>query len=410
MKILHLLGPMLLPRDPGATATSGVVRAALELGRAQVRLGHEVWVAAVGRDAWEADFDGLRLAQLRYVPRARLRLGARTYDFRAHLPSMALTRRVRFDVVQGHLYTYLRFLPAAVRVAHFHSDPFYRAAGGDAPSAADLMAVARSSEAQVAVSAYIAGQLHKGLGSHGNVHVVHNGVDGQRFDRTRWEDERRRLRSAWQVADGEVVFLYAGALVPEKGVLHLARAFARLGDRLEGVHLAIAGSGSLWDESLRASDPARSYEGEVRRAVEATRRRGKVHFLGKVEAPAMAGVYAATDAAAIPSTWPEPFPLVALEALASGLPVVASATGGLPEVVGPTNGALVAPGDEAGIEAALQTLAREPELRRRLGEAAREGVRHLTWEEAARKLERVYASSLSRGPGEAPSGAPARRR
>ena len=87
-------------------------------------------------------------------------------------------------------------------------------------------------------------------------------------------------------------------------------------------------------------------------------------------------VLGAADAVAVPSTRPEPLGLVALEAAAAGKPVVASAHGGLPEIVEDgTTGMLVPPGDHGRLAARLRELADDPALGRRLGEAARARVR-----------------------------------
>jgi glycosyltransferase involved in cell wall biosynthesis len=81
-------------------------------------------------------------------------------------------------------------------------------------------------------------------------------------------------------------------------------------------------------------------------------------------------VWAGSDIAVVPSTEPEPFGRVAIEAMAHGLPVVAAAHGGLVEIVADREtGALVPPGDAAALAAALERLAASPALRRRWGEA-----------------------------------------
>jgi glycosyltransferase involved in cell wall biosynthesis len=91
--------------------------------------------------------------------------------------------------------------------------------------------------------------------------------------------------------------------------------------------------------------------------------------------PDIGTVLGAADALAVPSTRPEPFGLVALEAAAAGLPVVASAHGGVTEIVrdGET-GLLVAPGDPSALAGALAELAADPERTRALGTAARADV------------------------------------
>jgi glycosyltransferase involved in cell wall biosynthesis len=101
-------------------------------------------------------------------------------------------------------------------------------------------------------------------------------------------------------------------------------------------------------------------------------------------------LYGAADVVCVPSTRPEPLGLVALEAAAAAKCVVASDTGGLPEIVrdGAT-GRLVAPGSATALASALGELADEPALRARLGDAAAEDVRARF--SSARLLERTQA-------------------
>jgi glycosyltransferase involved in cell wall biosynthesis len=99
----------------------------------------------------------------------------------------------------------------------------------------------------------------------------------------------------------------------------------------------------------------------------------RLRLLGfQADLPTLLG---AADALAVPSTRPEPLGLVALEAGAAGVPVVASAHGGLPEVVrdGET-GLLAPPGDPAALAAALRRLADDPALAGRMGAAAASDV------------------------------------
>lgn len=399
MRIAHLLGDLKLPADPERGGASGAVRAALEIARAQVRRGHHVTVAAVGREAWRAEWQGVWLRSLRHAPWARLRLGGRELDLRVHQPYVALAAAGRFEVIQGHLYSYLRFLHAPLRIAHIHSDPFYRGEGGPDISLrpADFARIRASSGAQVAVSHFVGRQLERAFGDGAGVYVVHNGVDAARFDPASHVARRAALRAGWGAGAADTVFLYAGAVVPPKGVLHLARAFARLSAERPDVHLAIAGSSALWDQSIYAADPHASYGAAVRGALAPALGRGRVHLLGGVDGAAMPGVYAAADAAVIPSIWQEPFPLVALEALAAGLPLVASEVGGLPESVDAASGLLVPPADEPALHAALARLAADPDLRRRLGQGARARALGFTWDRAAQALDAIYRRHRRRG-------------
>jgi glycosyltransferase involved in cell wall biosynthesis len=100
------------------------------------------------------------------------------------------------------------------------------------------------------------------------------------------------------------------------------------------------------------------------------------------------------DIAVVPSR-DEPFGLVAAEAMAMGVPVVATRVGGLPEVVGTRAGALVEPDDPGGLAAAILELARDPRRRAACGEAGRARVRqNFTLEQQADGLIRAYRAAL----------------
>jgi glycosyltransferase involved in cell wall biosynthesis len=94
----------------------------------------------------------------------------------------------------------------------------------------------------------------------------------------------------------------------------------------------------------------------------------------------------------VPSTWPDPCPTVAMEAMAAGKPVIASRTGGLPDIVddGQT-GILVPPGDADALRAALARVIDNPELAAAMGAAGRERVRRFYASAVTTAIESVYA-------------------
>lgn len=113
----------------------------------------------------------------------------------------------------------------------------------------------------------------------------------------------------------------------------------------------------------------------------------------------------------VPSVWPEPFGQVAIEAMACGKPVIASAVGGLGDVVvhGET-GLLVPPGDADALRLALRTLLADPALRRRMGAAGRERAKRYVVSAVVGRIERIYAELLGTGPTTAPAAPSASRR
>ncbi|HET6953658.1 MAG TPA: glycosyltransferase, partial [Acidimicrobiales bacterium] len=164
------------------------------------------------------------------------------------------------------------------------------------------------------------------------IRVVPNGVPAARCP-VPTADDRAAARARFGVPAGAAVVGYVGALTVEKCVASAVAAVARC----RGMHLVVAG------------------DGPEHRALEAQARAdapGRVTFAGVV--PGARPVLAASDVLVLPSR-SEGMPGVLIEAGLSGVPVVASAVGGVPEVVADgETGVLVPPGDEAALAAALQ--------------------------------------------------------
>jgi glycosyltransferase involved in cell wall biosynthesis len=123
-----------------------------------------------------------------------------------------------------------------------------------------------------------------------------------------------------------------------------------------------------------------------------------VHITSGLSDDDLAALFASAEVACIPSLY-EGFSLPAVEAMASGTPIVASRTGALPEVVG-TDGAcaeLVTPADVEELTSALGQLLDSPEKRRRLGAAGRRrAVEVFSWESVAAQTVRVYEQAIAR--------------
>jgi glycosyltransferase involved in cell wall biosynthesis len=138
----------------------------------------------------------------------------------------------------------------------------------------------------------------------------------------------------------------------------------------------------------------RPYEAEVRRLAHERGLDGSLTFTGFVDDvyPVLAGM----DVLVHASTIAEPLGKTVLEAMAAARPVVATDLGGVREVVVPgQTGYLVAPGDAAALAGAVDRLLRDPEARRRMGEAGRERVEeHFEVGATTRQVERVYASLI----------------
>lgn len=124
-----------------------------------------------------------------------------------------------------------------------------------------------------------------------------------------------------------------------------------------------------------------------------------VHIASGLPDAELAALFASAEVACIPSLY-EGFSLPAVEAMASGTPIVASRVGALPEVLG-TDGAcaeLVAPADVDALTQAIGKLLDSPERRRSLGEAGRRrAVSVFSWDAVAAQTARVYRQAIERG-------------
>jgi glycosyltransferase involved in cell wall biosynthesis len=175
--------------------------------------------------------------------------------------------------------------------------------------------------------------------------VIPNGVDVARLWRP---DARERWRKENGFAADDVLLVSLARLDPQKNPLMLIDAFARAAANTSRCRLLMAGSGSLLERARQAAPAG-------------------VHLLGvRRDVPEM---LSAADAFVLASDW-EGNPMSVMEAMAAGLPVVATAVGGVPEVVGEA-GVLVAPGDVDALAAALKGICGDRALRERLGEKAR---------------------------------------
>jgi glycosyltransferase involved in cell wall biosynthesis len=102
--------------------------------------------------------------------------------------------------------------------------------------------------------------------------------------------------------------------------------------------------------------------------------------------------------AVVPSVWPEPFSIVAIEAMAAGTPVIASSVGGLADVVvDGTGGLLVPPDDPEALRTAIRRLASDEALRTRLGRTAAEHAKRYRAELVVEEVEQMYSRALRVG-------------
>jgi glycosyltransferase involved in cell wall biosynthesis len=211
---------------------------------------------------------------------------------------------------------------------------------------------------------------------------IANGIDVRRFAPAT-PAERFPLRERLGLPDG-VLCTYTGKLNRMKGLEMLLRAWCRLSASYPQLHLVLVGSGA--NQFL-------SCEVELRAFVRDKGLERSVTFTGAV---ANVDAYLkASDLFVFPSET-EALPISLIEALASGLAIVASTAGGIPDIVDDgVTGLLIEVGDEAGLVAAIERLVQRPELGAQLGRAARaKAVELFSIEAVADAHERLFRALL----------------
>jgi len=188
------------------------------------------------------------------------------------------------------------------------------------------------------------------------VRMVYNGIDVERAAAGR--QQREAFRQRFGIGADRFVIVQAGKLMHEKGIQDLLRAASEVIVKEPRVHIVLAGDGPM--------------QGEVERLAGSLGLASHVTFAGLVRDPLGEGLYAAADVACQLSRWEEVFGFTIAEAMASGLPVIGTRVGGIPELIADgVTGFLVDRGDTQAVARRLLELLGDAALRCRMGAAGR---------------------------------------
>jgi glycosyltransferase involved in cell wall biosynthesis len=200
-------------------------------------------------------------------------------------------------------------------------------------------------------------------GMHGRIEVMSNGIELEKFE------AKKEYRNGQKI-------LHAGRLGFEKNVDVVIRAFARLGQKLPQARLTIAGDGPAKDKLIKITSDL---------VIE-----DKVRFLGMVDRKKLPGIYRSHDIFVTASTM-ETQGLVILEAMASGLPVVAVNKYAIPDLVKNwRNGFVVGVNNDREMAGKMIKLIEDTGLNERFGLGARKTAEEHDMEKIILKLERIY--------------------
>jgi glycosyltransferase involved in cell wall biosynthesis len=284
----------------------------------------------------------------------------------------------RPDIVHSHLHvlkyslpaSILRGIPVLVHTVHNLAEREADAAG----RIVHRMAF-RKRVIPVAVSRSVASSLQRVYGIEDAV-TIPNGIPLGQFQADR--AARAKWRGELRLDERDFLFAATGRLTVQKNPLLMLRAFAALAD--PRAHLVLAGDGPL----------RQRVEEEVR----ASGMRDKVHVLGY--RPDIRECLASSDAFLLSSDW-EGHPLGTMEAMACGLPVIATAVGGVPELVeSGLHGLLVPPGDASALTGAMRFLLERPQERAAMAQASRRrAAADFSLERMVRAYDELYRTRLA---------------
>jgi glycosyltransferase involved in cell wall biosynthesis len=305
------------------------------------------------------------------------------WEWRGMLATWRRLRRLKPAVLHVHHVwpSADRYLPALARAAGVPHVVVTEHIVGHPNSEAQRRlkrAELQDADAVTTVSGAVADSLARDYGvARAALRVVPNGADLPDEDEE-WP-AARAFRAEMGLGMYRPLWVCAARLEEQKGHAVLLDALAQLRSRSLDFVVALAGEGTL--------------RGALERRTAELGLSGKVRFLGQVET--LGPLLMAADLVVLPSRW-EGLPLTLLEAMARARPVVASAVGGVPEVIEDgVHGRLVPPGDATALAAALAECHHKPDAARQLGARAAERVRReFTWERVVAAFEAVYDDVL----------------
>lgn len=157
-----------------------------------------------------------------------------------------------------------------------------------------------------------------------NIDVFYNCIDLEKYSKCISEAEKNSLRKKYGIKKDDFVFIFSGRLDIYKGILELVKAFNRI--KKDNIKLLIVGK-SWFDDSANND----SFTEELKIVADESKK--NIVFTGFIKPSFMPKVYQASDCLVVPSIWEEPFGVVALEGMASKLPLIVTNSGGLMEIV-----------------------------------------------------------------------------
>lgn len=207
--------------------------------------------------------------------------------------------------------------------------------------------------------------------------IIPNGLDMQTIQTPL---SKRESRATLNLSSEKKILLFVGSLYPHKGINVLIWAMPTIAKQHPDVLLLVGGKGIIEDE--------------LKQLTKELGLQNNIQFLGHIIGELKSLYYKASDIFVLPSLT-ESFGIVNLEAMANGLPIVASNVGGVPDIVKDgTNGLLATPGDPDDFAKKILSLCNSKTLRNQFGMTGKALSKEYSWETIADKTESVYLSLI----------------
>lgn len=151
--------------------------------------------------------------------------------------------------------------------------------------------------------------------------VLRNCIDVDRFSKTLSQKERDNIKKRYNISSNDKILLFTGRIVPEKGVKEIIEALKKV--KYKNYKFLILGS------ALNELKTKTEYQEQIEHDIQEIA--DKVVFTGFIKYEEINKFYALADIAVLPSIWNDPAPLTIIESLVSGLPIITTNSGGIPE-------------------------------------------------------------------------------
>jgi len=239
--------------------------------------------------------------------------------------------------------------------------------------------VLNSADAVIALTDDMKNEVQKNCKK--NIIVIPNGISLGKYK----ELPKQVIRDKFKIHPDEKIIVFVGSLRPVKGLKYLIEAFKIINKKNPMARLFLVGDG-----------PERHSLEDI---AEKDGLKAKVNFIGQIENDEIPKYMAAADIFVLPSL-SEGFPGVVLEAMASGLPIVATKVRGLPEIVKDgENGFLVEPENPGQIAEKALALLGGDKLREKISNNNKEKAKGYSWEKVIDKIEKAYSAAIAKNHG-----------